>query len=189
MYVFFDTETSDLPRDFNAPESDTRNWPRIIQVAWATGDSAETVSSLQTHLIKPDGFTIASGASDQHGISTEFANANGVALKPVLESFVKAVTEATTVVAHNIAFDANIIGAECARAGIPNPIRRKRMRCTMQESTNYCRIPSRRGFKWPTLTELHTKLFRSDFANAHDASSDCVACMRCFFRLQELNVM
>ena len=189
MYVFFDTETSDLPRDFNAPESDTRNWPRVIQVAWVTGDSAESVSPPEIHLIKPDGFAIAPGASDQHGISTEVAIANGVALTPVLESFVKAVTQSTTVVAHNIAFDTNIVGAECARAGILNPIRHKEMRCTMQESTNYCRIPSRRGFKWPTLTELHAKLFGSDFANAHDASSDCLACMKYFFRLQELKVM
>ena len=189
MYLFFDTETSDLPRSFNAPESDTRNWPRVIQLAWVSGASSETVSSPRIHLIKPDGFTIATGASDKHGISTEFAKANGVALKPVLESFIKAVNDATTVVAHNIEFDANIIGAECVRAGVPNPIRRKWMRCTMKESTNYCRIPSHRGFKWPTLTELHSTLFQSGFENAHDASSDCLACMKCFFRLQELKVM
>ena len=189
MHLFFDTETSDLPRDFDAPESDTRNWPRVIQIAWVTGDCLETLSPPEIHLIKPDGFSIAPGAFKTHGISTEYATANGVSFSPVLESFVKAVAESTTVVAHNVEFDTNVIGAECARAGIPNPIRQKKTRCTMKESKNYCRLPSHHGFKWPRLSELHTKLFGSDFENAHDACSDCLACMNCFFRLRELKVM
>ena len=190
MYLFFDTETTDLPRDFDAPESDVGNWPRVIQIAWVKGESLETLSPPEIHLIKPDdSFVIAPGALEQHGITTEFAIANGVSLSPVLASFVKAVNESTTVVAHNIAFDKNVIGAECARAGIPNPIHHKELRCTMQESTNYCRFPSSHGFKYPRLTELHTKLFGTGFANAHDALGDCLACMNCFFRLQELKVM
>ncbi len=189
MYLFFDTETSGLPRYYNAPESDTRNWPRLVQLAWVTGDSLTTVSAPQVYLIKPDEFTIDSRASAVHGITTAMANATGVALTPVLDSFVQAVNNSTVVVAHNIEFDTNIVGAECAREGIANPIRRRLMRCTMKEATDYCRIPSQRGFKWPTLTELHWKLFQSGLADAHDASIDCQACMKCFFRLQELNVI
>ena len=135
-------------------------------------------------------FELPQGAFAVHGISNQFAEANGVPLQPVLNRFVEVVNNATTVVAHNLSFDMNIIGAACARAGIPNPIRGKKTRCTMQESTSYCRLPSRRrGYKWPTLTELHRKLFDLDFGNAHDAAEDTVACMKCFFRLQELKVM
>lgn len=192
MYLFFDTETSDLPRDFSAPETDIDNWPRVIQIAWVTAESLETASPVQVHLIKPDGFKIAPGAEATHGISTQFAKSNGVEFKPVLESFVQAVNDATTIVAHNIEFDVNVIGAECARLGIPNPIHDKPTQCTMRESTDHCRIPSRRGYsgyKWPALTELHTILFQSDFENVHDASSDSIACMKCFFRLQDLGAM
>jgi DNA polymerase III epsilon subunit-like protein len=190
MYVFFDTETSDLPRNFNAPESDVGNWPHLVQIAWVVGESLDTVSEPEVYLFKPDGFRIAQGAIAVHGISNEFAEANGVPLQPVLSRFVDTVNNATTVVAHNMSFDINIIGAACARAGIANPIRGKTTRCTMQESTRYCRIPSRRrGYKWPTLTELHRKLFGAGFGNAHDAAEDTVACMKCFFRLQELKVM
>lgn len=189
MYLFFDTETADLPRDFDAPETDLRNWPRIVQIAWVSGESLETISAPQVHLINAAGFNIARGAYDVHGISKEEADTNGVPLKPVLDLFLKDVSAATSVIAHNIEFDTRVVGAECIRHNIANPIHQKKTRCTMKEAARFCGIPSKRGFKWPRLTELHQKLFNTDFANVHDASSDCLACMRCFFELQKLKVM
>lgn len=189
MYLFFDTETSGLPRDWSAPETDIRNWPRLIQLAWICADKSGNVTDSQVHLIKPQGFAISEGAFATHGISTEFAIANGVDLLPVLQSFVSAVNSATIVVAHNIDFDRNIIGAEYVRAAIASPLRQKHLQCTMKESTNFCGIPGSRGPKWPTLEELHVKLFRSHFANAHNALGDCLACMKCYFKLKELQVM
>ncbi len=32
-YLFFDTETTGVPRNYKAPSSDTRNWPRLVQLA------------------------------------------------------------------------------------------------------------------------------------------------------------
>jgi DNA polymerase-3 subunit alpha/DNA polymerase-3 subunit epsilon len=93
------------------------------------------------------------------------------------------------IVAHNIEFDTNIIGAECVRMKLSNPIRGKSLRCTMKESTNYCNIPGQYGPKWPTLQQLHAKLFGGEFANAHDASTDAIACMRSFFKLRELKAI
>jgi DNA polymerase III subunit epsilon len=189
MYLFFDTETSDLPQDFSAPETDITNWPRVIEIAWVVAKSPTQISAPVSCLIRPDGFCIAEGATRCHGITTDFALQNGVALEPVLKTFFRDVERATSIVAHNMEFDANVIGAECARLGIPNLIRSKSLRCTMLESTEHCRLPSERGFKWPRLTELHTKLFDSTFDNPHDAAADCLACMNCFFRLQQLGVM
>ena len=69
-----------------------------------------------------------------------------------------------TLVAHNIEFDRNVIGAEMCRLGYPRPevsallFDRPGVR-TMRETTDFCRIPGRRGrYKWPTLDELHLKL-------------------------------
>ena len=39
MYIFFDTETADLPRRWDAPAADIRNWPRVVQLAWIACDS------------------------------------------------------------------------------------------------------------------------------------------------------
>ena len=39
MYLIFDTETTGLPKKWNAPITDTDNWPRCVQLAWQLHDS------------------------------------------------------------------------------------------------------------------------------------------------------
>jgi hypothetical protein len=34
MYLFIDTETTGLPKNYKAPLHDLSNWPRLIQIAW-----------------------------------------------------------------------------------------------------------------------------------------------------------
>jgi len=189
MYLFIDTETTDLPRRRDTPASDTRNWPRIVQLAWLTCDPEGEPGVPEVHLIKPDGFVIAPGAFQRHGISTAYATANGVPLRPVLDNFLKAVEKSAVVVAHGVDFDSRVVGAELIRAGLANALDRMELRCTMKESTNYCQLPGPYGYKWPTLGELHETLFGQPFDNAHNAAADCMACMRCFFALKSRNVI
>ncbi len=59
--------------------------------------------------------------------------------------------------------------------------------CTMKTTVNFCRIPRYNGgYKWPTLQELHRKLFGHPHTAAHDARADVVACAKCFFELRRL---
>jgi DNA polymerase III subunit epsilon len=30
MYLFFDTETTGIPRNYKAPVADLQNWPRLV---------------------------------------------------------------------------------------------------------------------------------------------------------------
>jgi hypothetical protein len=39
MLLFFDTETTGLPKYWKAPVTDTENWPRMVQLAWLLYDS------------------------------------------------------------------------------------------------------------------------------------------------------
>lgn len=39
MYLFFDTETTGLPKNYKAPASDSDNWPRLVQIAWSIYDA------------------------------------------------------------------------------------------------------------------------------------------------------
>jgi DNA polymerase-3 subunit alpha len=71
MYLIFDTETTGLPKRWDAP-IDTDNWPRCIQIAWQLHDDGETHRT-QDYLVKPDGFNIPYDAERIHGISTELA--------------------------------------------------------------------------------------------------------------------
>jgi DNA polymerase-3 subunit epsilon len=190
QYLVFDTETNGLPRDWKAPITDTDNWPRLVQLAWAIYDQHGQLLERQSHIIRPDGFLIPEDAALIHGISHARALREGVRLAEVLDAFVLRLHEAELLVAHNIAFDAKIIGAELYRASRPQRLDHKRQLCTMQASTDYCRLPGRYGsFKWPTLTELHTTLFDQSFDGAHDALVDVEACARCFFELQSRGVV
>ncbi len=38
MYLLFDTETTGLPKKWNAQASDVDNWPRLVQIAWLYQD-------------------------------------------------------------------------------------------------------------------------------------------------------
>lgn len=189
MYLFFDTETTGVPRNYKAPVTDLRNWPRMVQVAWLLADVQGNEIASAEHVIKPDGFTIPADAAKVHGITTDVAMRDGVDLRTVLAALSESIQEASVLTAHNVEFDEKILGAEFLRAGHPNHITSRPRQCTMQGSTRHCRLPGRYGYKWPTLEELHRTLFGQAFEGAHRALSDVRACARCYFELRRLKVM
>ncbi|MCR9084907.1 MAG: exonuclease domain-containing protein, partial [Cyclobacteriaceae bacterium] len=184
MYIIFDTETTGLPRDYNAPMSDLDNWPRLVQLAWQLHDAKGKLISNHNYIVKPEGFTIPYNAEKVHGISTKRALAEGHDLKEVLAIFEKDAAEAKHLVGHNIEFDINVVGSEFIRAELGMPLTANPLD-TKDISTEFCAIPGGKGgkFKWPTLTELHQKLFGKGFGDAHDAAYDVDATARCFFGL------
>ncbi|MEZ4826100.1 MAG: 3'-5' exonuclease [Bacteroidia bacterium] len=190
MYLFFDTETTGLPKNWKAPVTDLPNWPRMVQLAWLVYDEAGKEVSRVNYLIQPKGYRIPVGVSMMHGITTERAAKEGIPLEAALAAFAGAVEDAVQLVAHNIAFDEKIVGAEFLRMGISSQLFDKPRLCTMKSTIDYCRLPGNYGkYKNPSLTELHQKLFGHKFDDAHDALADVAACARCFFELRELGVM
>lgn len=189
MYLFFDTETTGLPKNWKAPVTDLQNWPRMIQIAWILCDSEGNRIEANDFIIKPENFTIPYDASKIHGISTEKAISEGEKLESVLHEFNNLVNKADFIVAHNISFDEKIVGAELLRKGIKSDFQRKRKLCTMQASTNYCRLPGPYGYKWPKLSELHIKLFGTDFEEAHNASVDINATEKCFWEMRKIGLI
>ncbi|AWW32082.1 3'-5' exonuclease [Echinicola strongylocentroti] len=189
MYLFFDTETTGLPRNWKAPVTDLNNWPRMIQIAWILCDAKGNRVETDDFIIRPENFKIPRDASRVHGISTERANNEGEDLSTVLTKFNELVERSDFLVAHNIGFDEKIIGAELLRKKIKSGFNRKRKLCTMQSSTNYCRLPGLYGYKWPKLSELHMKLFGEDFDDAHDASIDINVTEKCFWKMKKIGLV
>lgn len=186
MYLIFDTETTGLPKRWDAPITDTDNWPRAIQIAWQLHDGMGNCLEHQDYLIQPDGFNIPYDAEKIHGISTELAQEQGKPLVEVLEKFNKALAKTKFVVGQNVSFDLNIMGAEFVRENIANPLQELPVLDTCTEHTaSLCQIPGGRygKFKLPTLTELHQYLFNQPFAEAHNATADVEATTRCFLEL------
>ncbi len=191
MYIIFDTETTGLPKDWNAPISDVDNWPRCIQIAWQLHDEMGNVIEHEDYLVKPEGFDIPYDSERIHGISTLLATEKGVEMSVVLERFNIALRKAKFVVGQNVGFDLNIMGAEFYRASAESPLGEMPVLDTCTEITaDLLKLPGGRGgrYKLPTLTELHEYLFGIPFGEAHNATADVEATTRCFFELMRKNV-
>ena len=81
-YLFFDTETTGVPKNYKAPSSDLENWScRLVQLSWIVKNDKQEELSRGNFIVKPDGFEIPTEASDIHGITTEKALAEGLELK------------------------------------------------------------------------------------------------------------
>lgn len=189
-YLFFDTETTGLPKDYKVHWVDVDNWPRVVQLAWILTDDNGSVIEQDCSIILPKGYTIPDGMI--HGITQHQAEAYGELSELVFAKFQSVSEGANFVVAHNIGFDLPVVCAEFVRNGtdgfaadfslIPRL-------CTQQIGTDFCKLPNPYGYsnyKWPKLTELHQALFGEGFEGAHDALADIQATARCFFKLKEL---
>ena len=186
MYLIFDTETTGLPKRWDAPITDVNNWPRCIQIAWQLHDEMGKLIEHQDYLVKPEGFNIPYDAERIHGISTELAEAEGILLAEVLEKFNSALLKTKFIVGQNLGFDIKIIGCEFHRLRMVSPMSKMPVLDTCTEITaSLLKLPGGRGgkFKLPTLTELHQYLFNKPFAEAHNATADVEATTRCFFEL------
>lgn len=190
MYLIFDTETTGLPDNYSAPLTDFDNWPRCVQLAWQVHDETGKLISKGNYIVKPDGFTIPFNSEKIHGISTERAEKEGIPLSDVMDAFDKDIEKSTFIIGHNLEFDLNIMGSEYLRLDRENPLTEKISIDTKDESTEYCAIPGGRGrYKWPTLSELHDKLFEIGFEEAHNAAADVDATARAFLELVRIGVI
>ena len=192
MYLVFDTETTGLPKKWNAPLSDSDNWPRCVQLAWQLHDSKGVLISSHSYLIKPDNYNIPYESEKIHGISTALANKIGDDLVNVLDKFILDLNKSGFLIGHNVKFDLNIIGAELLRINSAVSLLDKDILDTCTELTaNVCKIPGGRGgkFKFPTLIEIYSFLFDDSFSEAHNASADVEATARVFFELVRIGTI
>jgi len=189
-YLFFDTETTGLPRNWNAPVDDLNNWPRMVQIAWVLYKDGIKLSG-SNFIIKPEGFEIPVESSKIHGITTASAAKEGTSLQEVLKEFHDSADRAEFLVAHNMSFDQMIVGAELLRKNMPNFLATKDRICNMEISTNFCAIPNvnRGGYKWPKLSELHMKLFGKEFEDSHNAMADVEATAKCFWEMKRRQII
>ena len=187
-FLFFDCETTGLPRTrFFNPE-DVDGWPRLVQIAWTHYDLRGNPEDVRSHIVRPDGFMIPADATKIHGISQARAEREGRDLGQVLDEFLEAAGAATILVAHNFDYDRHVVAGELVRTRKPLGFLELSGICTMKETTELCALPRPGGgfgHKWPTLEELHRYCFGFSYEGAHDAAADIGACARAFFKLLE----
>ena len=174
--MIFDIESNGLPVDKKCTDMRKfNNWPRVIEIAWELTDQwgADVLSEGHYH-IKPDGWEVpTTDFFVKHGHSTAKCQELGVPIRQACGHFIADLQSADVLVAHNLPFDYNVVGAECLRLDLRLDLRGEKRPvkiCTMESSTAYCKRkynPKQKdwpGQKWkpPSLAELYKSLFADD---------------------------
>lgn len=185
MYLIFDTAANGSPKSWKAPVTDTFNWPRLIHISWIIlGEDLKPKEDYNC-LINPREFTVTNDAAKRHNVDIEDMKASGDDLSEVLDRFNKAVKESKYVFAHNLKFNESIVGAECIRSAKTDPLAYAEKYCLMHEGTFLCKLKGRQGYKWPTLQELHSKIFNQGYSPTNNARADVIAASRCFIAMKK----
>lgn len=185
-HVVLDTETSGL---FNFSRSaEAEGQPRLASAAFVFLDQNYCIEKEYHVFVRPDGWRMPAEATEKNGITQDMLVTNGVSILNVLRAWNNLLDQGVTFVAHNADFDLKVMRAELRRAGLPDRFDETEAFCTMKASTPICRIPGKRGVKWPKLIEAYQYFFNETFENQHEALADARACARVFKRLTEIGV-
>jgi DNA polymerase III epsilon subunit-like protein len=176
MLLFLDTETTGLPlaRGINAIDK-KGIWPDIVSIAWSIYDDGKLCKKAYS-LIRPDGWKISEDSIKIHGITMDYALEHGRPLVDVLAELTLDLNTVSTVVAHNMEFDKNVIfNAYKWRLGVSPPWAANEI-CTMEKSKGELKIPNPYpkygAYKPPKLSELYKDTFGVEPAGQHNSQSD-----------------
>jgi DNA polymerase-3 subunit epsilon len=193
--IVFDTETTDLPADQNAPISDSSKWPYIIQLSFMVFDTeTKEILEYSDHIIQLDNTVeISPGSIAIHQITAQRSQNEGIPIKQALAQLADNMSDADVIVGHNILFDKRMLMVELTRNKMKNCLYKNGLPipeyCTMKRTTDLCKIPTQNKKtgeiynKYPTLSELHTYLFCKKPRGTHNAIADVMICLRCFVML------
>lgn len=191
--LFFDFETSGLPG--HRQSSDLKHSPECYPVELGAifdheGGRVQILSNVLDWT--PVAVESHPKALAVHGITSAAMRESGIMQETVFDSFFNLLCKADLLVAHNFAFDFQILCIWARRIGqypaLYAALDGKPYFCTKEAGTALCRIPSPNGFggwKWPTLAELHQFLFGKGFDGAHAAFFDIRATRSCYKEMRK----
>lgn len=183
--LILDIETTGLPPKGANYETDFIKFPRIVSISWKI-DDGDTV----TYIINQEGFPIPEEVTKIHGITNEEANKSKYYLSAVLKNLLIAGKDVDKIIGHGLYFDTSTIKANVLRLQekdmykeITELLHKDKRIDIMQKTIKFCGLK-----KYPTLTELYTKLFKEGF-EAHQSKYDVNAIYECYNKLVELKVI
>ena len=187
MFLLFDVSTNGKPKNWKAHFTDTFSWPKLLHIAWLLYDKKGNLTEEADFLINPMAMELDPQALQRAGLTDEVLQDQGVDIKKVLAEFSQVVDKAVYIFAFNLQYNENVMLAELYRNNMDHKFMQAERFCLMRESTYFCKIMGRDGrYKWPSLTELHAKLFNVGFEGVGNAQKDIMAISRCFNRLLNL---
>lgn len=208
-FLVFDTETTGLPRtNFIGPEY-LEQWPHIVQFSYVIYDNTNNTLEINDNIIKiSNNVDIPKESTAIHGVTKIMTNKYGVKLDEVFQKFFQHVQTVDYIIGHNINFDINMVRVELLRKIYKsdhncifhnieeiqlwkqylNELQNKEnIICTMKTNTDFCNITALSKYgktyiKYPTLNQLHNKLFSTEPKMLHDSSVDILVTLRCYMK-------
>lgn len=191
--LFLDTETTGIPERSWKWDEDYAQYPHVVQLAWMHGCTVES------HVIRPDGWEIPEEATNIHGITTDFALACGEPFAAVVDRFIQDCHDAGLLCGHNIHFDTGIIKANILRElgreyydanDVESALYKGKRIDTMRPTMKWVDARTQNGrLKFPTLSELYAHCFDGETFPAHDALADVKAVARCLPVIVDLGLL
>lgn len=198
--LFLDTETTDLPKRIWIDGSKKVVNPYVIQIAWCVYDTVtNTMGDMYSSIIRiPDDVPISKNSTNIHNIDKNMVIKNGKNPLIVYGLLQEVVSRVDKIVCHNVRFDIKIINDDLQKYGIYEFLDEKHFSsnniictCTQNEYKKFCNIwvPNTRGkmyLKYPSLLELHNKIFKDNnistinTSSLHDALTDILVLARSF---------
>jgi DNA polymerase III epsilon subunit-like protein len=170
---------------------------RIMQLAYGAWDDS-TPLAVASVFVRGAG-ELSPKAFEVHGLSLAKCESEGIALGDAVRAMCASLASCDMIVGHNVEFDIGCIlnqletdGLVAERDEFARLTETIPVVCTMRTGTPVCKLPRRGawsggpGFKFPTLAELHTKLFGAPpDCRLHDAAADCEVTAKCLDRMIE----
>ena len=186
-FLFFDTETTGLPKDRHIPpHTQAHNWPDIVSLSWVVMTADKKMVKARHALIRPLDWTIPADSIVIHGITNAMANEDGHELHEVLEDFIQDMAGCQYVVSHSFSFDRNVVeNAAIWKAKRPKRILWKNDICTAEEGKDITKIPFESGgYKYPRLAVLYETLTgHAPTLTLHNSLNDTIILAELFWHL------
>lgn len=184
MNLFLDIETSGLVPKGLDWRLDFLKFPYIASIAWKIGDTRHH------YIICDTTYTMPKEATAIHGITSTMVYRSEYNPLQVYELLAKDLDVADKVIGHNIYFDSSILKANARRyfgkamltIEIEDGLSKEKRVDTMRAGQVLTG-------KWPTLQELHKKLFGKQYSNPHSADTDVLAVEKCYNELKRIKIL
>ena len=196
--VVFDIETTGFPDrigwdDYYPPTNILKyDNARVVSISLSVLSSNYDIVHSESHTIKRNGFLIPN--SEFHGVTDEMSDRCGITIEKLASIMEKIIKDnnVTSLIAHNISFDYNVIASEFYRNNCMT------MFDIMSNMDRYCtcnneeikdmvglkkKVGRRYVTKSPKLEELYSFFFDKPMENPHDSTWDVRNLCKCLKEL------
>ncbi|MDH3003821.1 MAG: DNA polymerase III subunit alpha [Candidatus Shikimatogenerans sp. JK-2022] len=193
MFLFFDTETTGLPKNKIFNISEILSWPRLIQISWILYDLNGNILNSKNYYIKPNKYIIPLNSMLIHGITNKYVNKYGKDIIYILKKFYKSLKYSKFIIGHNINFDCNIIIGEFYRLNynIKKLIEKKKKIDTQIILYNNKDILKIKKNRWISLKEAYKILYNKNINKnlLHNSFYDLYINILCFIKLIKIKII